>query len=148
DFVLDALDPHAMTDVQLGRGVNQLTAVRIRQTPDLETERSVELQRLAARRRFRVAEHDANLLTHLIDEDENRARLRSRTDEFPHRLRHQSRLETHVAVAHISVKFGLRDESRHRVNDNNVKSTREREGFNNLQSLFTVVRLRDDEVFN
>ena len=38
DFVLDALDPHAMADVQLGRGVNQLPAVRIGQTPDLEAE--------------------------------------------------------------------------------------------------------------
>ena len=53
-----------------------------------------------------------------------------------------------MAVAHISIKFGLRDESTDRVNDNNVKSTRLREGFNNFQSLLTVVRLRDDEVFN
>src|SRR5208337_5590411 len=113
-----------MADVQLGRGVNQLPAVRVAETPDLEAERSVELQRLAARRCLRVAEHHANLLANLIDEDENRAALCSRTDEFPHRLRHQSRLETHVAVAHISVKFVLRHKSRHRINDNDIKSTR------------------------
>src|SRR6185503_6256427 len=40
--------------------------------PDIESQRRVKLERTPASRRFRIAEHDANLFADLVDEDEAR----------------------------------------------------------------------------
>src|SRR5690242_21269241 len=61
--------------------------------------RRVELERPAARRGLRIAEHDADLLAQLIDEDRGRVEPRERPRELPHRLRHQPGLEADVGVA-------------------------------------------------
>ena len=42
---------------------------------DINTHRGVELQGITARRRFGIAEHDADLLAQLVDEDTRRVGL-------------------------------------------------------------------------
>src|SRR5688572_5433724 len=76
--------------------------------PDVDAHRRVELQRAAARGRFGIAEHDADLFTQLVDEDERRFRLRDRAGELPQRLGHQARLQAHLRVAHLAFDLGLR----------------------------------------
>src|SRR5882762_4817176 len=75
--------------------------------PDIHAHGRIELQRAAARRRFRVAEHDANFLADLVDENQAGAGFRNDAGELAQRLRHQPRLQTHLRVAHVALKFGL-----------------------------------------
>jgi hypothetical protein len=67
----------------------------------------VELERAAARGGFRVAEHDADLLAQLVDEDERGLRLRHDAGELAQRLRHEARLQPHLRFAHLALDFGL-----------------------------------------
>src|SRR5215217_4859137 len=68
DLVLHDLDADAVAD-RLDALLERLDA------PDVEANGRVELERAAARRRLRVAEHDADLLAQLVREDGDRARL-------------------------------------------------------------------------
>src|SRR5687768_9766150 len=113
--------------------------------PDVETQRRVELERLAASGRLRVTEHDADLLAQLIDEDDGRPRARDGTRELAKRLAHETRLETDVAVAHVAFDFGLRHESRDRVDDHDVYRARAHQDLADLERLFTGVRLGDQQ---
>src|ERR1051326_8321879 len=67
-----------------------------RDAPDVDAHRRIELQRAPARRRFGIAEHDADFLAQLVDEDEAGLRLRHGAGELPQGLRHQPRLQTHL----------------------------------------------------
>ena len=91
---------------------------------DVDADRRVELQRAAAGRRFRVAEHDADLLAQLVDEDEARLRLRDDAGELAQRLRHEARLQAHLRFAHLAFDFGARHERRDRVDDDDVDAVR------------------------
>src|SRR4029079_6838518 len=68
---------------------------------NVEAHRSVELERLATRRRFRIAEHDADLLAKLIDEDHRRLRPGDRTSELAQRLAHEPCLQSDVRISHV-----------------------------------------------
>src|SRR5262249_29506270 len=57
---------------------------------DVEAHRSVELERVSARRRLGAAEHDANLHADLVDEDEEPIGSRDRRGELAERLRHEA----------------------------------------------------------
>src|SRR5262249_48810841 len=61
--------------------------------PDVEPHRRVELQRPAARRRLRAAEHHADLLPQLVDEDADRAGAVEVGGELAQRLAHEPGLE-------------------------------------------------------
>ena len=108
--------------------------------------RRVELERAAAGRRFRVAEHHADLLAELVDEDEARLRLRDGAGELPQRLRHQARLQPHLRFAHLAFDFGARHERGDRVDDDDVDAVRADEHFDDLERLLAVVGLRDEQV--
>src|SRR5881392_291100 len=73
-LVLDDLDPGLVAD--------HLVAVLDRtDAADIEPYGGIEFQRLAAGRRFRVAEHDADLHADLIDKDHHAARARDRAGQ-------------------------------------------------------------------
>ncbi len=57
---------------------------------DIEADRGIELQRLAARRGLGAAEHDADLHADLVDEDHQRVGLGDRGGELAQRLAHQA----------------------------------------------------------
>src|SRR5512138_296996 len=70
--------------------------------PDVQADRGVELERIAAGGRLGVAEHDADLHAQLVDEDDERLALRARARELAQGLAHQPRLEPHVRVTHLA----------------------------------------------
>ena len=74
---------------------------------DVESQRRVELQRLAARGRLGISKHHADLLAQLIDEDHRRARPGDRPGELAERLTHQTRLKSHVTLAHVALDLRL-----------------------------------------
>src|SRR6476620_2703985 len=85
DFVLDHLHARAAAD-------DGLAVFDRADAPDVDADRRVELQRATAGGGFRIAEHHADLLAQLIDENQARLRLRDDARELAQRLRHQSRL--------------------------------------------------------
>ena len=139
DLVLDDLHARAAAD----DGVAVLDAG---DAADVHAHRRVELQRAAAGRRFRVAEHHADLLAQLVDEDEAGLRLRDDAGELAQRLRHQPRLQAHLRVAHLAFDFRLRHQRRHRVDDDDVDAARADEDFDDFERLLAVVGLRHEQV--
>ena len=107
---------------------------------------AVELQRAAAGGGFGVAEHHADLLAKLIDEDERRLRLRDRAGQLAERLRHQAGLQAHLRFAHFAFDFGARHERRHRVDHDHVDAVGADDHFDDLERLLAVVGLRDQEI--
>src|SRR3546814_13829370 len=60
--------------------------------------------------------------------DLHAARTADRAGELAQRLRHQPRLQADVAVAHLALDFGARDERSVRVDDEHVDRDRKRVG--------------------
>ena len=114
--------------------------------PDVDAHGRVELQRPAAGGRFRVAEHHADLLAQLVDEQEAGTRLRHHAGQLPQRLRHQAGLQPDLRVAHLALDFGPWHEGGDRVDDDDVDGARAHQGLDDLQRLLAVIRLRDQEV--
>ena len=89
---------------------------------DIKAKGRIKLQRISARCRFRVAEHDTDFHPDLVDEYQDGIAAIENTGEFPHGLRHESGLQADVGVTDIAVNFGPRDQGRNRVDDNHVDS--------------------------
>src|SRR6185295_9468174 len=139
DFVLHDLHAGAAAD-------HHVAVLDAGDAADVHPHRGVELQRAAARRRFGVAEHDADLLAQLVDEDQARFRFRHRAGQLAQRLRHQPRLQPHLRFAHLALDLGLRHQGRDRVDDDDVDAVRADEDLDDLQRLLAVVGLRDQQV--
>ena len=116
-LVLDDLDAGAVSD-RVGAVLQRLDAT------DVEADRRVELQRLAAGGGLGRAEEDADLLAQLVDEDHRGVGLVETTGELAQRLRHESSLQTHVRVAHLALDLGLGHERGDGVDDDRGRSHR------------------------
>ena len=114
--------------------------------PNIHPHRSVELQRVTAGGRLRVAEHDADLHTELVDEDDGGLRAADRAGQLPQRLTHQASLKADVRVAHVAFDFGARHQRGDRVDHDHIDRTRANQRLDDLQRLLTGIRLRDQEV--
>ena len=108
---------------------------------DVEADRRVELQRPATWRGLRGAEHHADLLPKLVDEDAHRLGLVQVGGELAQRLRHEPGLQAHVGVAHVALDLGPRGEGGHRVDDEHVERARADQHVGDLQGLLTGVGL-------
>ena len=108
---------------------------------DVDADRRIKLQRPPAGRRFRVAEHHADLLADLVDEDHRGAALGDRRRQLPHRLAHQPGLQTHVAVAHLPFDFRAGNQGRHRVDHDHVHGVGAHQQLADLQRLLARIRL-------
>src|SRR5262249_13014709 len=95
-LVLHHLDPGAVAD-HVGAVLEALDAAHV------EADRRVELQRPATGRGLRAAEHHADLLAQLVDEDRGRARVVERASDLAEGLAHEARLQADVAVAHLAL---------------------------------------------
>ena len=62
------------------------------------------------------------------------------------RLRHQARLQAHVAVAHLAVELGLGNQRGDGIDNENIDGTGADQGFRNFQSLFAGVGLRNQQI--
>jgi hypothetical protein len=115
---------------------------------DVETDRRIELQRIAAGGRFRVAEHDADLHADLVDEEDDRVRAGDRTGQLAQGLAHQTGLQARERVAHFAFDFGLRRQGRDRVDDHDIDGAGANQRVGDFKGLFAGVRLGHEEFAN
>ena len=109
---------------------------------------AVELQGPAAGGRFGAAEHDADLLADLVDEDHDGAWLLAiAAGELAERLAHQPGLQADVRIADFAVEFLLGHEGGDRVDDDHVDRVRLDEHLGDLHRLFAVAGLADEQRF-
>src|SRR5207249_1848222 len=113
--------------LHLGAAADHLVAVlEGAEAADVEPDRGVELERVAARRGLRVAEQDADLHADLVDEDDDGPRLGDGTGQLAERLRHEPRLEAHLRIAHIALDLGARNQGSDGIDDQHVERARAR----------------------
>src|SRR5689334_5753938 len=139
DLVLHYLDLGAVSD-------HALAIFDGRDAADVEPHRRVKLQRAAAGGGFRIAEHDADLFANLIDEDQAGPRLVDRAGQLAERLRHEPRLQTHVAIAHFAIELALGHQRRDRIDHQHVDLARRDQVRGDFQRLLTVIGLGDEQV--
>src|SRR5580692_5014700 len=84
-FILDDFDARARSDAVLA----DLDRFEL---ANVEPNGCIEFQRAAARRRFGISEHDADLFAELVDEDHHGFAARDRGGQLAQRLGHQSGL--------------------------------------------------------
>src|SRR5436305_4367013 len=133
--------------LHLGAAADHLVAVLDgAEAADVDPDRGVELERVAARRGLGVAEQDADPHADLVDEDDDRARLGDGAGQLAERLRHEPRLEAHLGVAHVALDLGARHERGDRIDDQHVERARAHQRVGDLERLLPVVGLRDEEV--
>ena len=138
DLVLDDLD--------LDPRAGDFLAVLDRADPaDVDPARAVELQRPAARRRLRAAEHDADLLADLVDEDEDALRPRDRAGELAQGLAHEPGLEADVAVADLAFDLGLGHQGGDRVDHDDVDGVGVDQHLGDLERLLGTAGLADQQ---
>src|SRR5690606_240924 len=76
----------------------------------VEPHGGVELERVAAGGGLRVAEHHAELHADLVDEDDDGVRALDVAGELAQRLRHETRLQADLHLAHLALDFRARGE--------------------------------------
>src|SRR5579871_3314827 len=141
DLVLDHLHARLVAD--------HLVAVLDRaDTTDVEADRGIEFERIAARRRLRVAEHDADLHPDLVDEDDKAVRARDRARKLAQGLAHQTRLQAWKLVAHLAFELGLRRQSGNRVDHHHIDAPGAYERVGDLERLLARVGLRDQKLID
>ena len=82
-----------------------------------------ELERAASRGGLGVAEHDADLLAQLVNEDAGRVGLGKRAGELAECLAHQASLQTHRRVTDLALDLGTWSQGGNRVDDDGVDGT-------------------------
>jgi hypothetical protein len=82
----------------------------------------------------------------LVDEEQGGGALLDGAGELSKRLAHQAGLQADVAVTHLAFDLCAGHQGRHRVDDDHVDRTRTDQGVGDLEGLFTVVGLADQEL--
>src|SRR5580700_8118129 len=113
---------------------------------DIEADRGIEFERMAAGGGFRRAVHDADLHADLVDEDHHGVGAVDRGGELAQRLAHQPRLQAGLAVAHLAFELGARHQRRDRIDDQHVDGAGAHERIGDLQRLLAGVGLGDQEI--
>jgi len=113
---------------------------------DVQTNRSVELQRIAAGCGFRAAEHHADFHPDLVNKNHRATRARDRAGQFAHRLAHQAGMNANAGIAHITFQLGFGRQCCHRIDNNHTHGTRAHQCVGNFQGLLTCVGLRDQKI--
>ena len=113
---------------------------------NVQPDRGIELERVAAGRGLRAAEHHADLHAQLVDEDQHGVGFGDRTGQLPERLAHQAGLQAGQLVAHLAFQFGTRHQGRHGVHDQDVDGTGAYQSVGDLQGLLAGVGLRNQQL--
>ena len=74
---------------------------------DVNPDRGIEFQCLAAGRGLRIAVEYPNLLAQLVDEDDYGVGFADHRGEFPEGLAHQPGLQANVTVSHVALDLSL-----------------------------------------
>mmetsp|Transcript_23399 Transcript_23399/g.40935 ORF Transcript_23399/g.40935 Transcript_23399/m.40935 type:complete len:271 (+) Transcript_23399:3463-4275(+) len=112
---------------------------------DIQTDGGIEFERVAPRRCFGRAEHDADFHPDLVDKDNHAIRTADRACQFAHRLAHQTGLDTDVAIAHVAFQLGFWRKGGNRIDNHHVDRTGAHERVCNLKRLLAIVRLGDQQ---
>src|SRR5438552_5091112 len=113
---------------------------------DIHAHAGVKLEGAATGGGLRIAEHDADLFANLVDENQAGSGLGDDAGELAQRLRHEPRLQAHVAIAHFAFQFGFGDQRRDRIHHQHVNGARADQRFGDLQRLLAVIGLGDEQV--
>ena len=113
--------------------------------PDVDPARAVELQGPAAGRGLGAAEHDADLLADLVDEDQHALGPRDAAGQLAQGLAHQPGLQADVAVADLPLDLGPGHQGRHRVDHDDVDRVGQHQHLGDLERLLGAAGLADQE---
>src|SRR6267154_955712 len=114
--------------------------------PDVEAARRVELERVAARGRLGVAEHDTDLHADLVDEDDQRIGTLDVRGELAQCLAHKPRLQAHLRLAHLALDLGLRGKRRYRIDHDHVDRPRAHQHVGDFQRLLAGIGLGNQQL--
>ena len=114
-------------------------------TTDVETDRCVKLERVAAAGGFGRTIHNADFHADLVDKDHHTVRPADRTGNLAQSLRHQTCLKTNMRIAHFTFDFGAWHKRSHRVDDQHINRVRPHQCIANFKRLFASVGLRHDQ---
>ena len=124
-----------------------VTVFQCGQSADIDAAGTVEFQSTTARCCFRAAEHHANFLTNLVDEDDAGFRAGDCTGQFSHGLTHHACLKSHVSVANFSIEFCFGNEGGDGIDHDDIDGVGANEHLGDLQGLFAVRWLADEQFF-
>ena len=141
DFVLHHLHAGSVAD-------DIVAILDLAGATNVETHRGIEFERITAGRGFRITVHHANFHAKLIDEDHHAARTADRARQFAQRLRHQTRLQADMAVAHFTFDFRARHQCRHRIDDQHIDGIRAHQCIDDFQRLLTRIGLRHNQLID
>src|SRR5690606_35970487 len=114
---------------------------------DIQSDGSVKFKGVPSSGCFRISEHNTDLLSQLVDKDHTAVGFADRTGEFSQGLRHQTGVKPHFRISHFSFDLTLGRQGRYRVDHNNINGSGTDQVISNLKGLLSVIRLRDDQVF-
>jgi len=114
--------------------------------PDIETDRRIEFEGIAAGGGFGAAEHHADLHANLIDEDDEGVGAGDRGGEFTQGLAHQAGMEAHCGCRPSRLRVRRAGERGHGVHHQHVDRGGAHQGVANFQGLLAGVGLRDQKV--
>src|SRR5215216_900441 len=112
---------------------------------DVEADRGVKFQRVAAGGGFRRTVHHPDLHADLVDEDYHGVGLVDRGGELAQRLAHQPRLQSRQRIAHLALEFGLRHQCCNGVDHQHVDRAGAHQRVADFQRLLAGVGLRDQQ---
>ena len=115
---------------------------------DIHTDRWIELQCPSTRCCLRITEHNANLLTQLVDKDYNTVWFTDNRCQLSECLWHQSCLQTYMCITHITLNLLLRNKCCNRIDYDNVNRTGTYHCLSNLQCLISAVWLWNIKFIN
>lgn len=140
-LVLDYANTHLIA-------YRRIAVLERRDATDVKAYGRIELECIAAGSRLGIAEHDADFLAQLVDEDAGGVRLADIRRELAERLAHETCLKTDAVVTHIAFDFSLRREGGHRVNDYDIYSRGTDELVGYFECLLAIIRLGYEELIN
>src|SRR3989338_8609822 len=113
---------------------------------DFDAHRGIELERLPAGGRFRIAEHYTDFHPDLIDEDDHHIGTRDDSRQLAQRLRHEPRLPPHMRIAHLALDFRLRHERGYRIHYDHIHHIGTHQRLHNIERLLAIIRLGNEEI--
>ena len=97
-----------------------VTVLELTDAADVDAYRSIELKGIATSSGLGVAEEHTQFLAQLVNEDAGGVGLRDCCSKLTQCLRHESCLQSHLALTHFALDFGLRGKCGNRVDYHNV----------------------------
>ena len=140
DLVLHHLDAGAVAD-------DLVAVLDGADAADVEPDRGVEFERVAAGGGLGVAEHHADLHADLVDEDHHAVcDFEIERGELAQRLAHQPRLQPMLHVAHLALDLGLGRQRGDRVDHEHVDRAGAHQRLGDLERLLAGVGLGDQQI--